>query len=281
MDAAAAQRLPRGTRPLTASRQFNEHTRLGAEPAAGADRSGLSHRALAPAPEAQLSRSGGDPAAARPGLLPRGGAELGGEARSAAHRRLAATPGGTVGRSWYVDETYLKVGRRWCNLYLPIDRDGALVDVSPSEHRGQVAAERFFRSAVEVTGRIPETVTSNKHASYPPAITDGLRGCRRAPHFQIQEQSSGARSPQGERADTADARLPAPQTPTTASPGPMTRCAAFYGRRPDVISTSRPPGDGPSMSGGSPPCATCSPSPDQYRSDGRLRVPARWCWRGS
>src|SRR3954463_12933328 len=36
---------------------------------------------------------------------------------------------GQVGRSWYVDETYLKVHGRWCYLYRAIDRNGNLVDV--------------------------------------------------------------------------------------------------------------------------------------------------------
>src|SRR3954470_13752124 len=42
---------------------------------------------------------------------------------------------GQVGRSWYVDETYLKVHGRWCYLYRAIDRNGTLVDVLFSEHR--------------------------------------------------------------------------------------------------------------------------------------------------
>ena len=48
---------------------------------------------------------------------------------------------GTVGRSWYVDETYLKVNGRWCYLYRAIDRNGALVDVLFSEHRDRAAAQ--------------------------------------------------------------------------------------------------------------------------------------------
>ena len=35
---------------------------------------------------------------------------------------------GRIGRSWYVDETYIKVRGRWCYLYRAIDRHGALVD---------------------------------------------------------------------------------------------------------------------------------------------------------
>jgi hypothetical protein len=57
-----------------------------------------------------------------------------------------------VGRSWYVDETYLKVHGRWCYLYRAIDRNGNLVDVLFSEHRDMAAAQAFFRSAKAVTG---------------------------------------------------------------------------------------------------------------------------------
>jgi putative transposase len=52
---------------------------------------------------------------------------------------------GKAGRSWYTDETYIKVGGRWQYLYRAIDRDGNLVDVYLSETRDQEAAEAFFR----------------------------------------------------------------------------------------------------------------------------------------
>src|ERR687890_2411014 len=54
---------------------------------------------------------------------------------------------GRVGRSWYVDETYIKVDGRWCYVYRAIDGSGALVDVLFSERRGMKAARTFFRSA--------------------------------------------------------------------------------------------------------------------------------------
>src|SRR4051812_32764095 len=62
---------------------------------------------------------------------------------------------GQVGRSWYVDETYLKVQGRWCYLYRAIDRNGTLVDVLFSEHRDMAAAQVLFRSAQAVTGITP------------------------------------------------------------------------------------------------------------------------------
>ena len=77
---------------------------------------------------------------------------------------------GKVGRSWYVDETYLKVCGRWCYLYRAIDKAGALVDVLFSEHRDMAAAKAFFRSARTVTGITPDRVTTDGHDSYPRAI---------------------------------------------------------------------------------------------------------------
>jgi putative transposase len=84
------------------------------------------------------------------------------------HRR------GKVGRSWYCDETYLKVKGRGVYLYRAIDRDGNLVDVLLSERQDQAAAEAFFRSARTVTGSVPDRVTTDGHSSYPGAIKTEL-----------------------------------------------------------------------------------------------------------
>jgi putative transposase len=81
---------------------------------------------------------------------------------------------GKVGRSWYVDETYLKVDGRWCYLYRAIDRSGALVDVVLSERRDLAAAKAFFRSAKAVTAVTPDRVTTDGHDSYPGAIRTEL-----------------------------------------------------------------------------------------------------------
>src|SRR5438067_3100592 len=74
---------------------------------------------------------------------------LSGELRQQRRRRRLA-------RSWYVDETYIKVRGRWRYLYRAIDRNGALVDVMLSERRDLAAAKAFFRSAKSATGKIPD-----------------------------------------------------------------------------------------------------------------------------
>jgi putative transposase len=81
---------------------------------------------------------------------------------------------GKAGRSWHVDETYIKVHGHWRYLYRAIDRSGALVDVMFSEHRDMAAAKAFFGSAKMVTGITPARVTTVGHDSYPRAIRTTL-----------------------------------------------------------------------------------------------------------
>ena len=81
---------------------------------------------------------------------------------------------GAGSRFWFVDETYLKVRGRWCYLYRPIDRHGALIDTMLSEHRDIAAATAFSRSAKSVADTIPDRVTTDGHGSYPRAIRSTL-----------------------------------------------------------------------------------------------------------
>jgi putative transposase len=84
--------------------------------------------------------------------------------------QLRARRRGKAGRSWHVDETYVKVGGKWCYLYRATDRDGNLVDSMLSEHRDMEAAKRFFAQAKLVVGHAPEKVTTDGHDAYPRAI---------------------------------------------------------------------------------------------------------------
>src|ERR687893_1401656 len=88
--------------------------------------------------------------------------------------QLRARRRGQAGRSWYVDETYIRVGGAWKYLYRAIDRDGNLIDSMLSEHRDMDAAKRFFKGALEITEQAPERVTTDGHDSYPQAIRETL-----------------------------------------------------------------------------------------------------------
>ena len=54
----------------------------------------------------------------------------------------------SIGSSWRVDETYLKVKGRWCYLYRAIDSAGATIDFLLSAFRDADAAKRLFRKAL-------------------------------------------------------------------------------------------------------------------------------------
>ncbi len=81
---------------------------------------------------------------------------------------------GQTGKSWYVDETYLKVHEKWCYLYRAIDADGNLVGSMLSEKRNMEAAKRFFKQVVAVVGHVPDQVTTDGHTSSPRAIRETM-----------------------------------------------------------------------------------------------------------
>jgi transposase-like protein len=84
--------------------------------------------------------------------------------------QLRAKRRGQAGKSWYVDETYVKVKGEWQYLYRAIDRDGKLVDTMLSKTRDLVAAKAFFSQPITIVGHKPDRVTTDKQASYPRAI---------------------------------------------------------------------------------------------------------------
>ena len=83
---------------------------------------------------------------------------------------LHAKRRGKAGRSWYLDETYIKVSGRWRYLYRAIDREGNLLDSMLSKHRDKHAARRFLRLLLDSAGQKPLRMTTDKHPAYTKAI---------------------------------------------------------------------------------------------------------------
>ena len=57
----------------------------------------------------------------------------------------------SVGRSWRVDETYVKIRGEWCYLDRAVDRAGRTVNFRLSARRDVAAAKAFFRKAVKAS----------------------------------------------------------------------------------------------------------------------------------
>ncbi len=79
-----------------------------------------------------------------------------------------------VGSAWSVDETYTKVAGKPVYVYRAIDGHGQVVDVYVSQRRATADAATFFRRAIEATGIIPDEVTTDGAAAYPPALAGAL-----------------------------------------------------------------------------------------------------------
>jgi putative transposase len=75
-----------------------------------------------------------------------------------------------VGRSWRVDETYVKIKGKWAYLYRAVDKEGHTIDFLLTPQRDKAAAEAFLRKAIRNQG-LPEKITIDQSGSNTAAIT--------------------------------------------------------------------------------------------------------------
>ncbi len=74
-----------------------------------------------------------------------------------------------VGKSWRVDETYIKIKGSWKYLYRAIDSDGNTIDFMLSAKRNRTAAYRFFKKILKKREH-PKVINTDKNPAYPLAI---------------------------------------------------------------------------------------------------------------
>ena len=80
------------------------------------------------------------------------------------------------GTSYRLDETYVKVGKEWKYLYRAIDSTGQTIEFMLSAKRDVSAAKRFFKKLMRADHRrLPFTIGTDKHASYPEAFAASIR----------------------------------------------------------------------------------------------------------
>jgi transposase-like protein len=88
-----------------------------------------------------------------------------------------------AGRSWRVDETYVKIKGRWTYLYRAVDGEGKTVDFLLRAKRDVAAAKAFFRRAFKSHGGLPRAIT-----------LDGYQASHRAARECLGEHRRGKRT---------------------------------------------------------------------------------------
>ena len=74
-----------------------------------------------------------------------------------------------VGRSWRIDETYIKIKGTWAYLYRRVDKSGQTIDFFLSARRDIAAATRFLQRAIEKCG-VPQKITLDGYAASHKAV---------------------------------------------------------------------------------------------------------------
>ncbi|WP_116610432.1 IS6 family transposase [Paraburkholderia unamae] len=84
-----------------------------------------------------------------------------------------------AGKSWRMDETYVKVKGQWKYLYRAVDKEGNTIDFLLRAHRDKAAARRYFDKAIAQNVE-PETITVDKSGVNLAAL-EALNAARKKP----------------------------------------------------------------------------------------------------
>jgi transposase-like protein len=77
----------------------------------------------------------------------------------------------SVGNSWKMDETYIKVKGEWVYYYRAVDSEGNTVDFFLSNTRNTQAAKQFFKKAIGSSGQ-PQKVNMDKSGANLAGLTE-------------------------------------------------------------------------------------------------------------
>jgi putative transposase len=81
---------------------------------------------------------------------------------------------------WHLDEMYVRIGGQKMWLWRAVDDEGEVLDVLVQKRRNKHAALKLLRRLLKNQGIHPETITTDKLASYGAAVRElGLKGVHR------------------------------------------------------------------------------------------------------
>jgi len=149
-----------------------------------------------------------------------------------------------VGKSWRMDQTYIRVKGEWRYLYRAVDKDGNTIDFLLRAHRDKVAARRYFEKSIAQNG-VPETVTIDKSGANLAAL-EAINADRETPIkirqskylYNLVEQDHRA-GPSGDQATHA-AHVGVQEFPLRAHPVKRHRADAYDWEGTDEVCPRNP-----------------------------------------
>lgn len=75
----------------------------------------------------------------------------------------------STGKSWRMDETYIRVKGRWMYLYRAVDKEGKAIDFLLTKRRNKGSAQLFLIKAIKQQG-LPTTINIDKSGASKEAI---------------------------------------------------------------------------------------------------------------
>ena len=97
---------------------------------------------------------------------------------------------------WHLDEVFVRIGGQKVWLWRAVDDEGEVLDVLVQKRRNKAAALKLLRRLLRNQGIHPETITTDKLASYSAAVRElGLKGVHRPGGLQANNRAENSHLP--------------------------------------------------------------------------------------
>lgn len=107
-------------------------------------------------------------------------------------RRRRSPPTGR----WHLDEMYVRIGGRKMWLWRAVDDEGEVLDVLVQKRPSRAAALKLLRRLLKSRGTHPETIPTDKLASYGAAVRElGMRSVHRPGGLQANNRAENSHLP--------------------------------------------------------------------------------------
>jgi putative transposase len=93
-----------------------------------------------------------------------------------------------TGRTWHMDEVFVKMGGKQVYLWRAVDEHGQVLDILVQKKRDADAAECFFRRLLTEVKELPERIISDRLGSYSAAKTK-VSELQEVEHLQVRSSA--------------------------------------------------------------------------------------------